>query len=167
MTTKIIRDRDKQVAYFEGLGNKELHDWTKKYLLTRDSGPLDIYDRDSRTEPLVDLFREAGEDFQQRYRGVVTGLLNDWSDEPLDYLSHLVVLTGRIRATGAYGWLLESVKSGKFKGTVADRMDLHQTMLRVIWGQGINEEARTIFERDKQDKRYAVLCSNALARPEG
>ena len=166
--TERITDLDEQVKYLEGLGTAELKDWTQKYLLTCDSGPLDIYDRDSRVEPVVDLFHKSNEGFKQLYRKVVAELLNESSEQTLaEYTSRLVYLSGRIRATDAYDWLLNNANSERFKGIIADREDLHQTILRVIWGMGIKDKALSVYQRNLGDPNYRELCSNALARPEG
>lgn len=160
-----------RLKHFEGMNDKSLYEWTGKFLSTFDPSPFILTESELKysdsVEIITGLVRGSNDEVKQRYRGIVSELVNGWSEErdPLEYFSRLVVIAGRIRAIGAYDCLLNYANTGRFKGK-ADRYigsdDVHVTILRVIWGQGITDEAKVVYERDIQDGRYATLCYNAL-----
>jgi len=186
----VLVDFDAEVAYLEALGKEDLQAWTERYLSTGDTGQISISSReDDLGEAVVDLFKGfCDETSKDRFRMVLVERVNSWSEakDSLDYLSRAAILSTRIGAIDAYDCLWSYADTEQLKGRVdKNSMDVHQTLLRVIWGlvgignrlaqsdadmrdksRHITESSRLLFERDKEDERYKLLCHDALLSKE-
>ncbi|GEM_PF-5101512 len=157
------------VASLEKLTYDDLRDWMEVTLSTLDAGHIDLSYYEDIDDAIIDLVHASHSlHFQQRVRNAVVELLESWSTEydahTFDYLYRLIVIVGGLKITRSRKILVDYAIIDRFKGKIGLGQDLHQTILRVIWGLGIRDpRTKSAFTREiEKQTDYTILCFNAL-----
>ena len=162
---KTICGIKEELEYLEDLSEQELVEWIRGFLAEDRSEPLYLAGRDTYNSTILlqYYYQSSNSGFRRRFERSILKLVDSWREciDSLDYFAEILAIAGRIRIDDTYSRLLVLAKNESLKGQMGLGVDLHNQILRVLFGFSMDrnrEDLEFIINRDIEDTQYAPLC---------